>query len=76
MPYDWKSFAFVSKSMSYITPEGGEMHIACCSLCKSHSDEDTSQKGLSVLNILSFLRPISSIQFICTTFYRYHVRCE
>ena len=25
--------------------------------CKSHSDEDISQKGLSVLNILSFLHP-------------------
>ena len=25
--------------------------------CKSHSDEDISQKGLSVLNLSSFLHP-------------------
>ena len=37
--------------------------------CKSHSDEGTSQKGLSVLNILSFLHP----NCICTVYDRNHM---
>ena len=42
------------------------LHIYCSLWFKSHSDDDVSQKGLSVLNLLVFLHP-NLLPFIAQT---------